>query len=98
MDTRRVALVAAEAQAVAHRAEAEAAAIKAKLSGDAALMAYLRLEIARLTRTLYGQRSEGTQRLIDRSGSIWRAMAGSCRPMPMRAPTTFMTADAGQHL
>ncbi len=39
--------------------------MKAQLSGDAALIAHLRLEIARLTRTLYGQRSERTQRLID---------------------------------
>ncbi len=87
--------MAAEAQAAARRAEA--AAIKDKLLGDAALMAHLRLEIAKLTRTLYGQRSEGTQRLIDRSGSTWRATAGSCRPRPMRATTTFMTADASQH-
>ncbi len=59
----RVALVAAEARA--DQAEADAAAMKAKLSGDAALIGHLRLEIARLTRTLYGQRSERTQRLID---------------------------------
>ena len=39
--------------------------MKAQLSGDAALIAHLRLEIAKLTRTLYGQRSERTQRLID---------------------------------
>ncbi|WP_237482852.1 IS66 family transposase [Lichenibacterium dinghuense] len=54
-----------EARAAADRAEAEAAAVKAQLSGDAALIAHLRLEIARLNRTLYGQRSERTQRLID---------------------------------
>ncbi len=54
-----------EAQAAADRAEAEAVAVKARLSGDAALIAHLRLEIAKLTRTLYGQRSERTQRLID---------------------------------
>ena len=44
-----------EAQAAADRAEAEAATVKAQLSGDAALIAHLRLEIAKLTRTLYGQ-------------------------------------------
>ena len=70
VDALRAALAVAEAradeaQAAAHRAEAEAAAVKAQLSGDAALIAHLRLEIARLTRTLYGQRSERTQRLID---------------------------------
>ena len=58
-------LRADEAQAAVQRAEAEAAAVKAQLSGDAALIAHLRLEIAKLTRTLYGQRSERTQRLID---------------------------------
>lgn len=59
----RAALAAAEARA--DHAEAEAAAVKAQLSGDAALIAHLRLEIARLNRTLYGQRSERTQRLLD---------------------------------
>ncbi len=54
-----------EAQAAADRVKAEAAAVKAKLSCDAALIAHLRLEIAKLTRTLYGQRSRRTQRLID---------------------------------
>ena len=70
VDALRAALAAAEAradqaQAAADRAEAEAAAVKAQLSGDAALIAHLRLEIAKLTRTLYGQRSERTQRLLD---------------------------------
>ncbi len=58
-------LRADKAQAAVERAEAEAAAVKAQLSGDAALIAHLRLEIAKLTRTLYGQRSERTQRLLD---------------------------------
>ena len=57
--------LADEAQAAVDRVEAEAAAVKAQLSGDAALIAHLRLEIAKLTRTLYGQRSERTQRLLD---------------------------------
>ncbi len=63
VDALRAALAAAEARA--DHAEAEAAAVKAQLSGDAALIAHLRLEIAKLTRTLYGQRSERTQRLLD---------------------------------
>ncbi|MGI4939789.1 MAG: IS66 family transposase [Janthinobacterium lividum] len=54
-----------EAQAAAQRAEADAAALKARVSGDAVLIAHLRLEIAKLSRTLYGQRSERTQRLLD---------------------------------
>ena len=59
----RAALVAAEARA--DQAESLAAAAIAKASSDTALIAHLRLEIARLGRTLYGQRSERTQRLID---------------------------------
>ena len=57
----RAALAAAEARAD----QAEAEAVKARLSGDTALIAHLRLEIAKLTRTLYGQGSERTQRLLD---------------------------------
>ena len=59
----RAALAAAEARA--DQAEALAAAAVAKASSDTALIAHLRLEVARLSRTLYGQRSERTQRLID---------------------------------
>jgi len=47
------------------RIEAELAVAKAKAADDAALIAHQRLQIAKLTRQLYGQRSERSQRLVD---------------------------------
>jgi transposase len=49
----------------AARIEAELAVAKAKASDDAALIAHQRLQIAKLTRQLYGQRSERSKRLIE---------------------------------
>ena len=46
-------------------AEARAAIAEARVSDDAALIAHLRLEIAKLKRDRFGQRSERTQRLLD---------------------------------
>jgi transposase len=46
-------------------AEARAAIAEAKVSADAALIAHLKLEIAKLKRDRFGQRSERTQRLLD---------------------------------
>ena len=59
----RAALAAAEARADA--IAAEAARAKAVLSGSEALIARLRLEIEKLRRALYGQRSERKERLLD---------------------------------
>jgi transposase len=47
------------------RIEAELAVAKAKAADDAALIAHQRLQIAKLTHQLYGQRSERSQRLVD---------------------------------
>ena len=47
------------------RVEAELAVARAKASDDDALIAHQRLQIAKLTRQLYGQRSERVVRLID---------------------------------
>jgi transposase len=46
-------------------AQAEAAAARAQLSADQALIAHLKLEIEKLNRERFGQRSERTARLID---------------------------------
>jgi len=54
-----------EEVARATRIEAELAVAKAKASDDAALIAHQRLQIAKLTRQLYGQRSERSIRLLD---------------------------------
>lgn len=59
----RIALAMAEARADAMAAEAAHA--KALVSGGEALIAHLRLEIEKLRRELYGQRSERKQRLLD---------------------------------
>jgi transposase len=54
-----------EAAARAAQAEAELAVAKAKASDDQALIAHQQLQIEKLTRQLYGQRSERTIRLLD---------------------------------
>jgi len=54
-----------EEAARAARVEAELAVAKAKASDDQAVIAHQQLQIAKLTRQLYGQRSERTVRLLD---------------------------------
>lgn len=46
-------------------AQADAAAVRAQLSDDQALIAHLKLEIAKLNRHRYGPHSERTNRLLD---------------------------------
>jgi len=53
----------------AARVEAELAVARAKASDDQALIAHQRLQIAKLTRQLYGQRSERTVQLLDQMES-----------------------------
>src|SRR5438034_2205827 len=59
----RAALLAERARAA--RVEAELAVAKARASDDQALIAHQRLQIEKLTRQIYGQRSERTVRLLD---------------------------------
>src|SRR5438046_5769978 len=63
IDALKVALLAERARAA--RVEAELAVAKAKASNDQALIAHQQLQIAKLTRQLYGQHSERTVRLLD---------------------------------
>src|SRR5207245_8834497 len=49
----------------AARAEAELAVARAKASDDQALIAHQQLRIEKLTRQLYGPRSERTSRVLD---------------------------------
>src|SRR6478735_10033885 len=63
VDALRAALVAERARAA--RVEAELAVAKAKASDDAAVIAHQRLQIQKLSRELYGHRSERTVRLLD---------------------------------
>src|SRR3954451_2379665 len=63
IDALRATLLAERARAA--RVEAELAVARAKASDDAALIAHQRLQIEKLTRQLYGPRSERTVRLLD---------------------------------
>src|ERR1043165_8913866 len=63
VDALRAALLAERARAA--QVEAELAVARAKASYDAALIAHQRLQIEKLTRQLYGPRSERTIRLLD---------------------------------
>ena len=63
IDALQAALIAQRERAAG--VEAELAVAKAKASEDQALIAHQRLQIAKLTRELYGQRSERRVQLID---------------------------------
>ena len=63
IDALRAALLAECDRAA--RVEAELAVARAKASDDAAVIAHQRLQIEKLTRQLYGPRSERTVRLLD---------------------------------
>ncbi len=63
IDALKVTLLAERARAA--RVEAELAVAKSQASDDRALIAHQQLQIAKLTRQLYGQHSERTVRLLD---------------------------------
>src|SRR3954454_19521344 len=63
VDALRAALLAERARAA--RVEAELAVSRAKAADDEALIAHQRLQIEKLTRQLYGARSERAVRLLD---------------------------------
>src|SRR5216684_6651467 len=63
LDALKVTLLAERARAA--RVEAELAVAKSQASDDRALIAHQQLQIAKLTRQLYGQHSERTVRLLD---------------------------------
>jgi transposase len=63
IDALKAALLAANDRAA--QVEAELAVAKAKASDDQALITHQQLQIAKLTRELYGQHSERSVRLVD---------------------------------
>src|ERR1700759_2324330 len=63
LDALKAALIAEATRAA--QVEAELAVAKAKASDDQALIAHQQLQIAKLTRELYGQHSERSVRLLD---------------------------------
>src|SRR3982074_2118098 len=76
--------------AKAAQAEAELAVARAKASDDQALIAHQQLRIEKLTRQLYGPRSERTSRLLDDD----RPFGGTAPPAAM----FYYSRDrAGEH-
>jgi len=71
----QAALIAARERAA--RIEAELAIAKAKLSEDEALIAHQRLQITKLTRQLYGSRSERSVRLLDQMELAFEELASA---------------------
>src|SRR3954449_6807487 len=77
IDALRVALLAERARAA--RVEAELAVARAKASDDEALIAHQRLQIEKLTRQLYGPRSERTVRLLEQMELAFEELESSAR-------------------
>ena len=75
IDALKVALLAERARAA--RVEAELAVAKAKASDDRAVIAHQQLQIAKLTRQLYGQHSERTVRLLDQMEMAFEELESS---------------------
>jgi transposase len=75
IDALRAALIAERARAA--RVEAELAVARAKASDDEALITHQRLQIEKLTRQLYGPRSERTVRLLDQMELAFEEMESS---------------------
>ena len=81
----KAALVAARGERIAEaaratQAEAELAVARAKASDDQALIAHQQLQIKKLTRQLYGPRSERTSRILDQI----ELQSRSCKVQPPR--------------
>jgi hypothetical protein len=80
----------------AARIEAELAIAKAKASEDEALIAHQRLQIAKLTRQLYGPRSERSVRLLDQMELAFEELASSATEDEIAAERAVAkTADSG---
>src|SRR5918995_4236144 len=75
IDALRTALLAERARAA--RVEAELAVARAKASDDAAVIAHQRLQIEKLSRQLYGHRSERAERLLDQQELAFEELESS---------------------
>src|SRR3954451_24554843 len=87
IDGLRAALRAERARAA--RVETELAVARAKASDDAAVIAHQRLQIEKLTRQLYGPRSERTVRLLDQMELTSRN--SKARPARTRLPPSGLS-------
>ena len=82
---------AAALRAALATAEARAAAAEAKVSDDAALIAHLKLEIAKLRRDRFGERSERTQRLLGQYERYLEELEASATVDELRAEMAAAT-------
>jgi transposase len=69
------------------RVEAELAVARARASDDQALIAHQRLRIEKLTRLLYGQRSERSARLLDQMELAFEELESSATEDEIAAET-----------
>ena len=83
----------------AARVEAELAVAKAKASDDEALIAHQRLQIAKLTRELYGQRWERSVQLLDQMALAFEELESSATEDEVAAEQAVAktTNDGGLH-
>src|SRR5258707_15693787 len=85
----RAALLAERARAA--RVAAELAVARARASDDTALIAHQRLQIEKLTRQLYGQRSERTARLLEQMELTFEELAGAASEDELAAEQAVAT-------
>ena len=90
IDALKVTLLAERARAA--RVEAELAVAKAQASDDRALIAHQQLQIAKLTRQLYGQHSERTVRLLDQMALAFEELESSAAAESAVSKTTNVAA------
>ena len=75
------------------RFEAELAVAKARASDDQALIAHQRLQIAKLTRALYGQRSERSVQLLDQMALDFEELESSASEDEVAAEQAVKTTN-----
>jgi transposase len=91
IDTLKAALLAAHDRAA--QVEAELAIAKAKASDDQALIAHQQLQIAKLTRELYGQHSERSVRLLDQMELAFEELESSATEDELAAEFAAKTTN-----
>ena len=78
---------------------AELAVARAKASEDTALIAQQKLQIAKLQRQIYGQRSERSSRLIDQLALTFEELESSATEDELAAEERWLSAEicSGSH-
>jgi transposase len=86
-----------EGEARTARVEAELAVAKAKASDDQALIAHQQLQIAKLMRELYGQRSERSVQLLDQMALAFEELESSATEDEVAAEQAVAKTPNGVH-